>query len=201
LKNRAFLLLTLGLLLGFNLAWAGPLKLLAELGDLARNIFYELHEEEIARHFKDKEIEKLLEACERLPEKITFELREHLGEGGLEVDFFSLNYVDVANAPPPSVRESIISMREQHEMEGKFLPRILIQDKGQKHVYAFVVPLVSKKNCLLCHGKDAPYASKIKNLYPERRPSREREGDLRGVLVIYVSPEVLEKAGTLKAGL
>ncbi len=204
MRNKAVFLFFLGFWFLWNVsAWAGPLELLSELGELARKAFYRYQKEEIAAHLKDKKAKKLSEICNKLPEKITFELREYLGEGKLKVEFFSLNYVDVANLPPYPVQEAILSMQEQHQMEGKYQPRILIIEEREGHDsrYAFVVPLVNQKSCLLCHGQGAPYGTLFESLYPEKRSLPEKEGDLRGVLVIYVSPKVLKKVGTLKAGL
>ncbi len=180
---------------------AQPLHTLAELGILAQKLFYAIHQKEFKEFTKGRRIEDLIEICNQLPERVTYELREYLGKGGVRVGLFSFNYVDVANNPPASIMEALLSIKEQYQIEYRYQPRILIKDEGRGLVYAYVVPLLNKESCLLCHGKDAPYASLLKKLYPEKRSAREREGDLRGVLVIYISPKVFEKSDALNAGL
>ncbi len=181
-------------------ALAEPLEMLAKIGHLALQKFYQIQKEEIGKNLETAEKEGLFKRCARLPEKLTFSLREELGNPGVKVAFFSLTYTDVANIPPPTIRDTILSILEAHEIEGRYQPRIVVEEKRDKVLYAYVVPITDGPQCLLCHGRQSPYDETLRRIYPEKSPAPEKEGDLRGVLVIYVSPEVLEK-GLLKAEL
>ncbi len=192
MRNKLLALLFLTGLLACPVK-AQPLETLTALGDFSLSLFEKWQREEIKAALKKEDLATALAICKKLPDRLTFALRERLGTPRVWVRLLAQNYIDVGNTPPPAVAESLTAMEAEKEMEGVASSRIVILEGGKQTLYAYVVPLIDRESCLSCHSKGGLYVPRIKQFYPEFRPARERIGDLRGVLVIYFSPEVLGK--------
>ena len=189
---RSKILLALLFLLIGAKALAGPLTLLEELGKEALSLFKDWEKKRLFQALREKDFERALSACQEIPKELTWALRERLGSGQVSVRLFSLNYVDVANAPPPVIAQNLAAMETEKALEGKVFPRIVIEEDRGLTLYAYVVPLLNGEGCLVCHSKGGAFSAKIKSYYPEFHPRKEKVGDLRGALVIYLSPEALK---------
>ena len=189
---RSRLLLALFFFLLGAQALAGPLALLEELGKEALSLFKDWEKKRLFQALRDKDFEKAFSACQEIPQELTRALRERLGSGQVSVRLFSLNYVDVANAPPPVIAQNLMAMETEKSLEGRIFPRIVIEEDRGLTLYAYLVPLLNEEGCLTCHSKEGAFSEKIKGYYPEFRPRKEKVGDLRGALVIYLSPEALK---------
>ncbi len=171
---------------------AQPLSLLSKLGAYSFS-FVEKHQRpKLIEALKKRDFEEALSVCRGLSQELTFSLREYLGNARVWVRLFSLRYVNVGNSPPPAIAEALKAMEEEKRLGGTFSPRIIIEEKEGPPLYAYVIPLITQENCLPCHSQKGPYFKRLKPLYPEMRAGEEKIGSLRGAMVIYFSPEVLQ---------
>ena len=126
--------------------------------------------------------------CSTKAKEITSDVNEKLPDYA-SVRRTALRVRNEANKPD-ATDEKVMKAYEEAIAAKKFDPKD-IRVVETKDAYRVYKPLVTKKMCLTCHGKNISDDIKavIKKVYPNDKATGYKEGDLRGVIVAEIKKD------------
>jgi hypothetical protein len=116
---------------------------------------------------------------------------------GIRIKRVSLKFRNPANEPDKLDKLAFEYFAQMKEKDGvypaNFITRLRHKADKDIEIFRYYEPLLTDTACLACHGeKLAPeVAAELKHLYPNDLATGYKQGDLRGLIAVEVTPDAL----------